>query len=100
MLSLSTPVLIETLGNEDDRMRQFAAFGLRRIGRKARAAEKALHDGLRDMDQGARIAAVTAYWSVSGQAEDAVPLLRPLLKDSDSFVREASAKALEQIEPK
>lgn len=98
---ISTPVLIETLGNEDDRMRQFAAFGLRRIGCKARAAEKALHDGLRDMDQGARIAAATAYWSVSGQAEDAVSVLRFVLQTPNDWrARMMAANALAEIGPK
>jgi HEAT repeat protein len=97
---ISTPVLIEALGNEDSEMRRFAAFGLSRIGRKAGAAEKALHHGLRDTDLGARIAAAEAYWSVSGKADEAVGALRSVLQTpSDWLVQMWAAGALAEIGP-
>ena len=61
---VSTPALIEALGNQNPLMRRFAAIGLSRIGRKANSADQALHDGLQDSDLGARIASAVAYWSV------------------------------------
>ena len=42
--------------------------------------------------------AVEAIGEIGPQAKGSAPLLRPLLKHSDSFVRDAAAKALEQIE--
>ncbi len=97
---ISTPVLTAALGNEDSDMRRFAAFGLSRMGRKAGAAEKALHDGLRDTDLGARIAAAQAYWSVSGKADEAVGALRAVLQTPhDWLVQMWAAGALAEIGP-
>ncbi len=97
---ISTPVLIEALGNESSEMRRFAAFGLSRMGRKAGAAEKALHDGLRDSDLAARIAAAEAYWSVSGKADEAVGVLRSVLQaPHDWLVQMWAAGALAKIGP-
>ena len=97
---ISTPVLIEALGNSNSRMRRFAAIGLRLIGPKAAAAEKTLHDGLRDGDLGARIAAARAYWSVSGKADDAVRALRSVIRASDRWhVQMWAANALAEIGP-
>ncbi len=97
---ISTPVLIEALGNRNAEMRRFAAYGLRRIGRKAVAAEKALHNGLRDSDLSARVAAAVAYWSVSGKADDAVRVLRSALQTTDYWAaRMWAADALAEIGP-
>lgn len=97
---ISTPVLIDALGNEDCDMRRFAAFGLSRMGRKAGAAEKALRDGLRDRDLGARIAAARAYWSVSGKADEAVGALRSVLQAPHEWlVQMWAAGALAEIGP-
>ena len=96
----STPVLIETLGGKDAQMRRFAALGLRGIGRKAAAAEKALADGLHDSDPGARIAAATAYWSVGGKADEAVQVLRAGLQASGNWtVQMWAAGGLAEIGP-
>ncbi|MCY2990124.1 MAG: HEAT repeat domain-containing protein [Planctomycetota bacterium] len=95
---ISTPVLIETLGAKDSRTRRFAAIGLSGIGRKAVAAEKALYDGLRDSDPGARIAAAAAYWSVSGKADDPVRVLRSVLQTPDRWAAQMwAADALAEI---
>jgi HEAT repeat protein len=99
-LGISTPALIEALGSRDPTMRRSAAYGLARIGRKAAAAEKALHDGLRDRDPGARIAAAAAYWSVSGKADEAVGVLRPILRAADNWqTRMWAADAVAEIGP-
>jgi len=82
---ISTPALIEALRSESPEMRRFAAFGLSRMGRKAAAAEKALHDGLRDGDLAARIAAAEAHWSISGKADEAVDVLRSVLQASPDW---------------
>lgn len=97
---ISTPVLIETLGDKDAQMRRFAALGLSGIGRKAAAAEKALRDGLHDSDPRARIAAATAYWSVGGKADEAVQVLRADLQASGNWtVQMWAAGGLAEIGP-
>jgi HEAT repeat protein len=94
------PVLIEALASENSNVRRFAAFGLRRIGRKAAAAEKALHDGLRDSDPGARIAAAEAYWSVSGKADEPVRVLRAVIQPAGTWIIQmGAANALAEIGP-
>ena len=97
---ISTPVLIEALGSSDAKIRRYAAVGLSRIGRRAGAAQNALHDGLRDSDPGARIAAAEAYWSVSGRADEAVDVLRSVLRAPDGWLaRMWAANALAAIGP-
>jgi HEAT repeat protein len=44
--------------------------------------------------------AAEAIGEMGSEAAESAKLLTPLLKDNDSFVREAAAKALKQIEPK
>ena len=44
--------------------------------------------------------AAEAIGEIGPQAKGSAPLLAPLLKDSDSSVRDAAAKALKQIERK
>jgi len=97
---VSTPVLVEALGSRDAQLRRFAAFGLRGIGRKAGAAENALHNALRDSDQGARIAAAMAYWSVSGKADEAVRVLRSDLQAPGNWmVQMWAANGLAEMGP-
>ncbi len=97
---LSVPVLIDKLAGRDAQMRRFAALGLSRMGRKASAAADMLYQGLRDPDQAARIAAAQAYWSVSGQADDAVRVLRSELAGSSDWKAQMwAADALAEIGP-
>jgi HEAT repeat protein len=97
---VGTPALIEALGSRDPTMRRFAAYGLSRIGRKAAAAEKALHDRLSDSDPGARIAAAAAHWSVSGKSDEAMAVLRPILRATDNWhTRMWAADAVAEIGP-
>ena len=97
---VSTPVLIEALGNESSTTRRFAAYGLSCLGEKAGAAEQALRDRLTDSDPGARIAAAQAYWSVSGKADEAVSVVRSVLQAAtDGTTRCAAIEALEKIGP-
>jgi len=97
---VSTPVLIEALGNENATTRRFAAYALGCLGEKAGAAEQALRDRLTDSDPGARIAAAQAYWSVSGKADEAVSVVRSALQVAiDGPTRIAAIDALEKIGP-
>ncbi len=97
---LSVPVLIGKLAGPDAQLRRFAALGLTGMGRKASAAADTLHQGLRDPDPAARIAAAEAYWSVSGQADDAVRVLRSELAGSADWTTQMwSADALAEIGP-
>jgi HEAT repeat protein len=97
---LSVPVLIDKLAGRDAQMRRFAALGLSRMGRKASAAADMLYQGVRDPDQAARIAAAQAYWSVSGQADDAVRVLRSELAGSSDWKAQMwAADALAEIGP-
>ncbi len=97
---ISTPALVEVLRGDDHRMRRFAAYGLGALGRNAAAAEKALHDALRDDDPSCRIAAAGAYWSVSGKAEEAVQVLRTELRaTSDWTVQMPALGTLARIGP-
>lgn len=97
---VSAPVLIEALGNSSSQTRRFAAMGLSRMGRKAGGAAKALQDGLRDTDPGARIAAATAYWSVSGEADEPVRVLRSVIQAKVAwYVQMWAANSLAEIGP-
>jgi HEAT repeat protein len=97
---ISTPALIEAFADKNPRLRRFAAYGLKRMGRNASSAETALHDGLRDSDRGARIAAATAYWSVSHKADEAVGVLRSEIQASDDWAAQMwAADALAEIGP-
>jgi HEAT repeat protein len=97
---VSTPLLIELLGSEDSRMRQFAAFGLRRLGGKAGAAQQALHDRLTDGDPSVRVAVAEAYWAVSGKQDEAVQVLQSIIHaPTDGRVRMMAAGALSELGP-
>ncbi|MBN1909081.1 MAG: HEAT repeat domain-containing protein [Pirellulales bacterium] len=96
----SVPALIEVLGSSDPTSRRLVADGLLLFGRKAAAAEKVLHDGLKDEDTGARIAAAGAYWAVSGKAEEPVRVLRAAVAaPDDSNVLRWATEALAEIGP-
>jgi HEAT repeat protein len=97
---VSTSALIEALGNKSPVLRRFAAMGLSGIGRKAISAEPALHHGLQDSDLSARIAAAGAYWSVTGEADEAVSVLRSALQAAENWTeRMRAASALGEIGP-
>ena len=97
---IGTPVLIEALGNADFQTRRSAAIGLGRIGRKAGAAERALHERLQDGDPRVRIAAAGALWSVSGKADAPVRVLRSVLQAPEEWPTTwAAADALAEIGP-
>jgi HEAT repeat protein len=97
---ISSPVLIDAIGDKNSTMRRFAAYGLQGIGRKAVAAEKALRDGLRDSDPGVRVAAAAAYWSITGKTEDAVRTLQSALQTADDWAAQMwAADALAEIGP-
>lgn len=97
---ISVPVLIDALGDKNSTMRRFAAYGLQGMGRKATAAERVLHDGLRDSDPGVRVAAAAAYWSITGKTEDAVRTLQSVLQKTDDWAaRMWAADALAEIGP-
>jgi HEAT repeat protein len=97
---VSTPVLIDALSNEDSTLPQFALYGLKGIGRKAAAAEKALHDRLSDTEPGVRIASAAAYYAVSGKTDDAVPVLQSALQIKDDWTAQMwAADALADIGP-
>ncbi len=96
----SVSALIKALENENPDMRRFAAFGIGHLGAKAVAAKEALRRGLRDEDRGARIAAAEALWSVSGKADEAVPVLRSILQASGGWLSQSRAlDALAEIGP-
>lgn len=95
----AVPALTGRLMESDDHYtRVCIARALWRIS----AWEKSLsvfEDALRNSrDSMAVSAAAEAVGEMGAQARGLAPLLRPLLKDSDSFVRDAAKKALGQIE--
>ena len=97
---VSIPLLTELLGSGDSQMRQFAAYGLRRLGGKASAAEQALRDHLTDSDPSVRIAVAEAYWSVSGKEDEAVQILQSILRaPTDGRFRTWAADALAELGP-
>jgi HEAT repeat protein len=96
----SIPALVEALRLGDDNVRRFAAFSVRDIGPKAAAAAEALQKGMRDDDEGARIAAAEAYWVITGKADEAVEVLRSALKSGERWtVQMWAADALQTLGP-
>jgi HEAT repeat protein len=97
--ALAVPALVARLAACDrDYCRACIARALRRVDRSAKSLPM-LRDILKDSrDSMALSEAAEAIAEIGPEAEQAVPLLRPLLKDRDSGVRSAAAKALDRIE--
>ena len=95
----AVPALTARLTESDD---QYTRVCIARALWRISACEKSLsvfEDALRNSrDFMAVSAAAEAVGEMGPQARGLAPLLRPLLKDSDSFVRDAAKKALGQIE--
>ena len=111
----AVPALIKALKNGKKKIRAHAAEALGKIGPKARAAVPALVQELRNQGDGKdtiainigenaffrypgpRSRAATALGQIGPEAKAAVPALAQVLKDDDSSIRTAAARALGNI---
>lgn len=93
----AAPDLIDALSSWDPKVRQWAAWGIERLGADSpevvRAATRAL--GSRLCGGRAEIAAVLGR--IGQPAREAAPILNSLLEDSDEALREAAREALHRL---
>ncbi len=110
---LAVPVLAEAVVDRDLNVRYYAAEALESVGPGAKAAVPALIKALDTFPGGSpplegpqryyadtRSVAAEALGAIGPGARQAVPALRKALKDQDSSVRTAAAKALKRVEAK
>jgi len=93
------PLLIQTLKDEDNWVRRYAAVALGQIGPEAKIAVPELIKMLKDRDAGVRWQAAYALGGVGPGAKAAVPDLIQALRDADHVVRFNAAKGLGRIGP-
>lgn len=90
------PELAKALKDPDPVARGRAAQQLARMGK---AAVPALRAALKEDDAGVRASTLGVLGRIGGDARDAVPDLKPLLKHEDPLIRKLAADALKRIEP-
>jgi HEAT repeat protein len=90
-------VLEHALNQSNREARISALFGLGRIGPRASHATKSVRNALQDPDPVIRSVAVGTFRHIHAQYDAVVPILVPMLDDSNSGVREAVEQMLEEI---
>jgi len=93
------PVLLPALDSQNPKERQWAAYGLGRIGPPAGPALDKLRERLADENPDVRAKAVFAISQINPDQESVAANLAPLLADSDDSVRANAGTALFEIGP-
>ncbi len=95
----AVPIIVKTLQKDPSSyVRVSAAESLREPGAATPEAVQGLIAGLRDLDEGVRVAAVSTLGQLGDRAKSAAPAVEKLFRsDSDALVRQRAGDALGQL---